>query len=157
MLIFNSGLVVTQSPHCNSAFPHAETLGSDGRIRQEDNHDDTPGRAKGTTVAVSIDLSGHDGLLLLHHQELVFPRWQRSTNVTDTIPEKSTKGNAESVGRIPQTDPDWLFASRVPHTSDQHERRVSARLGSTAEDAEHGQGGEAIASRLKHQEDAPVT
>jgi hypothetical protein len=77
--------------------------------------------------------------------------------VTDPVSQQATQRNAESVGRVPQSDSDGLFPARIPHTRDEHEPGVRAGLRGTSEDSKDGEGGEAVACGLDHQEHAPVT
>lgn len=77
-------------------------------------------------------------------------------DMTDAVSEQSAQRNAESVGRVPQSDSDGLFAPRIPHTRDEHEARVRAGLGRTTEHSKDGEGGKTVACGLDHQEDTPT-
>lgn len=92
----------------------------------------------------------------LHHEKLVLPRRKSTLDIPDPIAQQPAQRNPNAIGRIPQSHAHRLLASRIPHTRDEHESGVSAGLGSSTEGSKHGEGFEAVACSLDHEEDAPT-
>lgn len=93
---------------------------------------------------------------VIHDQKLIFPRWQCTSNMANTISKKSTESNPKAIGSIPETNTNGLFSSGVPHTGYQHEAWIRACFGGTGKDSEDSECGEVVTCSLKHEEEAPV-
>jgi hypothetical protein len=75
--------------------------------------------------------------------------------MSNAIPQQPTQRNAKPIRSIPQPNPNRLLPSRIPHTRDENEAWIRARLRRASERSQSPQACKAVASSLTHEKEAP--